>query len=230
MLDQCLRQHRFEFSPPQPTDVGHHFILRLAGHTLVDGEQVLCIRPIRILESVRQTVVRIRLGFLDLGLDEFRAIKEIDSAQIALGALGHLARAVLQGHDPRTSRRDERVRDLEQSGVLAAHFLRLFAAKQVVGPLREVPGQLQVLLLVLSHRDEVRLVEQDVCGHQDRIGEQSRPDLFVVLPRLFLELNHFFQPSHGGDARQQPRHLRVGRDMTLHEHLGLGRVDATGDV
>jgi len=38
--------------------------------------------------------------------------------------------------------------------------------------LRQVPGQFQVLTLVLTDRDGVGLVGQDVGGLQDRVGEQ----------------------------------------------------------
>jgi len=42
----------------------------------------------------------------------------------------------------------------------------------VIEPLREVAGQLQVLALVLADRHMVGLVQQDVRGLQDRVGEQ----------------------------------------------------------
>ena len=44
-----------------------------------------------------------------------------------------------------------------------------------VEPHGQVPGQLQVLALVLPDRHLVGLVEQDVGGHQHRVGEQ--PDV-----------------------------------------------------
>ena len=47
-------------------------------------------------------------------------------------------------------------------------------AERGVEPLRQVAGELQVLALVLAHRDRVGLVEQDVRGLQDRVGEQAR--------------------------------------------------------
>jgi hypothetical protein len=37
---------------------------------------------------------------------------------------------------------------------------------------RDIPRDLQVLLLVLTDRHDVRLVEEDVGGLQDRIGEE----------------------------------------------------------
>ena len=46
-------------------------------------------------------------------------------------------------------------------------------AEPRVEALREVAGQLQVLALVLADRHRVGLVEQDVGGLQDRVGEQA---------------------------------------------------------
>ena len=46
-------------------------------------------------------------------------------------------------------------------------------AEPVVEPLGQVAGQLEVLALVLADRDLVGLVEQDVRGLQDRVGEQA---------------------------------------------------------
>jgi hypothetical protein len=43
----------------------------------------------------------------------------------------------------------------------------------VVEPLGDVAGDLQVLLLVLPDRDDVGVVEQDVGGLEDRVGEQA---------------------------------------------------------
>ena len=45
--------------------------------------------------------------------------------------------------------------------------------KRRVEALREVPGQLDVLALVLADRHLVGLVEQDVRDLEDRVGEQA---------------------------------------------------------
>jgi hypothetical protein len=43
----------------------------------------------------------------------------------------------------------------------------------VIETLREVTRELEMLPLVLADRDDVRLVQQDVARHQDRIREQG---------------------------------------------------------
>ena len=57
----------------------------------------------------------------------------------------------------------------------------------MVEPLREVAGELEVLALVLADRHEVRAVEQDVGGLEDRVGEQ--PDATRRPPRALADLS-----------------------------------------
>ena len=54
-------------------------------------------------------------------------------------------------------------------------------AEAAVEPLGQVAGQLEVLALVLADRHLVGLVEQDVGGLQDRVGEQA--DRVLARPR-----------------------------------------------
>ena len=49
-------------------------------------------------------------------------------------------------------------------------------AEAVVEPLGELPGELEVLALVVAHGHQVGVVQQDVRGHQDRVGEQPAAD------------------------------------------------------
>ena len=51
-------------------------------------------------------------------------------------------------------------------------------AEAGVEPMGQVAAELHVLPLVLSHRHAVRLVEEDVRGLQDRVGEQANAGLF----------------------------------------------------
>ena len=73
-----------------------------------------------------------------------------------------------------------------------------------VEPLREVAGELEVLALVLADRHAVGLVEQDVGGLQDRVGEQADawpgrvPCLAVLSLNCVIRLaspNPVMQPS-----------------------------------
>ncbi len=86
-----------------------------------------------------------------------------------------------------------------------------------------------MLALVLPHRDLVRLVQQDVRGHEDGVGEQ--PDgrvLGALLGGLVLELCHSARFTVAGDAHEDPRQLVVLRHVRLHKEGGLFWVDAQG--
>ena len=61
----------------------------------------------------------------------------------------------------------------------------------MIEALRQVPGQLEVLLLVVPDRHLIGLVEQDVRGLQDRVGEQPDAGSAELLAgALVLELRH----------------------------------------
>ncbi len=84
----------------------------------------------------------------------------------------------------------------------------------------KTPGQiaadLDVLDLVLAHRDQVRVVGKDVRGHQHRIGEQAGVGGQAF--RLFLlEGMATLQQSQRGSCHQQPRQLGHLRDVRLDE-------------
>ena len=84
---------------------------------------------------------------------------------------------------------------------------------------REIPGELQVLPLVLAHRHLIGLVQQDVGGLQDRVGEQA--DAGLVLPSLAdLSLNWIIRLglAESGDAAEHPGQLGVLGHVGLHEH------------
>ena len=58
----------------------------------------------------------------------------------------------------------------------------------------------EVLHLVDPHRHHVRLVQQDICGHEHRVREQARVDIVGMLGSLVLELGHPVQLAHIGKA------------------------------
>jgi hypothetical protein len=68
----------------------------------------------------------------------------------------------------------------------------------VIEALGDVARELEMLPLVVADRDEVGLVEQDVAGHQNRVGEECGGDE-LLFRRLLLELGH-------------PAELSVARD------------------
>jgi len=94
----------------------------------------------------------------------------------------------------------------------------------------EVAGQFEVLALVLADRHEVRPVEQDVGGLEDRVGEQ--PDArgtLAALGGLVLELGHPACLAEAGQALQHPAELGVRGDLALDEDRRAARVHPHGD-
>ena len=87
-----------------------------------------------------------------------------------------------------------------------------------------------MLLLVLTHRDQVGLVEQDVRRHQHRVGEQAGGDVVGVLFGLVLELGHAGQLPKLGVAAQHPGQLGVLGHVALDEDDAPDRVQAAGDI
>ena len=94
-----------------------------------------------------------------------------------------------------------------------------------VDPDGQIPGQLDVLLLVVAHGHHVDVVEQDVRRHQHRIGEKAGSHRLLALA-LGLELGHPEELAGVGAAVEDPAQLGVGRDRRLYEHDGLLGVDA----
>ena len=118
--------------------------------------------------------------------------------------LRHLALGLLQVHDPGRDRGDGRL----------GHDEGLAVA--VVEPDGQVPGQLEVLALVVADRDPLGVVEEDVGRHEHRIGEQPGPHRLLV-PALVLELGHPAQLADGGGALEQPGQPGVLGDVALDE-------------
>ena len=89
-------------------------------------------------------------------------------------------------------------------------------AVAAVEPLGDVAGELEVLALVVAHGHPVGVVEEDVGGHQRRVGEQ--PGRHELLPvGLLLELRHAAQLAEAGRALHQPGQLGVLGDVALDE-------------
>ena len=97
-------------------------------------------------------------------------------------------------------------------------------------PLGNVPRQLAVLLLVVAHRHQVGLVQQDIGGHQGGVSKQAAVDVLSVLGGLILELGHAAQLAEHGVAVQDPAQLRVLVDVALDEQGVLLGVQAAGDI
>ena len=127
--------------------------------------------------------------------------------------LAHLGRRVLQVLDLRRTRGDVGLRHGERPPETA------------VEPLREIAGELDVLPLVLADRHAVGLVEQDVRGLQDRVGEQAHAGPVAAVPcGLVLELRHPARLAEPRDAAQHPLQLGVLGHVRLDEHRAPRRI------
>ena len=95
---------------------------------------------------------------------------------------------------------------------------------------RDLAHQLEVLHLVLAHRNETGLVEQHVGRLEDGVVEQSRCDALLAL-RLVLELGLALELAEGRDPVriEEPVQLAVLRDVRLHEHDALLGVEPRGE-
>ena len=103
-----------------------------------------------------------------------------------------------------------------------------FAVERIEA-LRDVARQFQVLRLVLAHRHDAGLVEQDIGGHQHRVLQQAVAHRFL-LGGLGFVLRHALQPAHRRDAGEHPGQLGVRRHRRLHhDGAGLG-IDAGRQV
>ena len=137
-------------------------------------------------------------------------------------------------------------KDLDRVAVALAHLLAVRARHQrdvftdarlrhherlAVGLVeldRDVARDFEVLLLVLAHRHDVRVEEQDVRGHQHRIGEQAVIDRAFVAIRQLRDLVLVAvttpQQAHWRDRRKHPRELG---DFS---HVGLPPKNAAGGI
>ena len=66
-----------------------------------------------------------------------------------------------------------------------------------------------MLLLILADRHVRRAVDQNVGGHQVRIGVEADRRVLAVLAGLLLELGHAVEPAEAGDAIEHPGEFGV---------------------
>ena len=84
--------------------------------------------------------------------------------------------------------------------------------------------------LILAHRHEIRFIEQDVRGLEDRVAQKSvRGHVAILNLFLFFLVGRVsFQPRERRYHREQEMQDGMFRDPRLDEHRGFGRVDARG--
>ena len=113
---------------------------------------------------------------------------------------------------------------------LGVDRLRLGERVAVAGVERadDLARQLEVGGLVLADRHERRLVDDDVGGLQDRIGEQAVVDVVGLAALLLLVRRRALEPAHRRDRREQPGQLGDLGTMALDEQRAAFRIEAEG--
>ena len=101
---------------------------------------------------------------------------------------------------------------------------------QIVEAVCNVAADLDVLALIHANRNEIGLVQQNVCRHQNRIGKQTDIDVVRMLGGFVLELGHAGSLAEHGEAVEHPRQLRMRGHMALDEQNALFRVQTAGNV
>ena len=86
-----------------------------------------------------------------------------------------------------------------------------------------------MLNLVLSHRHNLGLVQQDVSGLQDRVGEKPCVDVFAVLLGFVLELRHALKIPQRGQAVEYPGEISVPGYLRLGKQRAAVRRQAAGN-
>lgn len=189
---------------------------RPPGRGGVDGHQVR--NALLVLGVIAHLGLTVRDGALEQTHDILRLIHQADAAGIVVLGLRHFGLGVGQTHDARADLGDIRLRQLEHVAVDA------------VEPLGDVARQLDVLLLVLAHRNKIRLIQQDIRRHQRGIGKQAAVDIVGIFCTFILELRHAAQLAEHGIAVEHPAEFCVLMHMALDEQHVLLRVQTAGDI
>src|SRR5262249_49205751 len=168
----------------------------------MDASEVVGLGP--LLESflvVRQGI-GIGLRPADLVRDGVGIVGQIDARLVRGIGFRHLLQAVAQRHHARRGSLDQWLGLRKERVSVAVRLDRL--SKVVVEFLRDVARELQVLLLVLPDGHMRGAINQDVGGHQRRIGVKTDRRILAFLPGLLLELVLAFEPAEAGDAFEHP--------------------------
>src|SRR4029077_18281287 len=80
-----------------------------------------------------------------------------------------------------------------------------------------VARELEMLLLIFPHRNMGGAINQNVGGHQGRIGVKADRSILAVLSRLLLELRHSVQPAQSRNAVEYPGKLGMLGNLALIE-------------
>lgn len=85
-----------------------------------------------------------------------------------------------------------------------------------------------MLFLVLSYRDNIRIVNEDVGGHQDGVRKQTMGSDETARDLVFVGVAAFEQ-THGRDSAENPGEFGVLRNITLPKENAFFGIEATGE-
>src|SRR5260221_415346 len=222
--DREIDQRGLEGGELRAAEFVENLHLALARKRGVDAHEVVGLgSPLESLLVVRQGI-RIGLRPADLVRNGVGIVGQIDARLVGRIGFRHLLRAVAQRHHARRGTLDQRLGLGKERIAVAVRLDRL--SEVVVEFLRDVARELQVLLLVLADGYMRGTINQDVGGHQSRIGVETDRGILAVLARLLLELGHAVEPAEAGDAGEHPGELGMLRGLALVEHDGLFRCHA----
>ena len=86
-----------------------------------------------------------------------------------------------------------------------------------------------MLLLVCADRDKIRLIEQNIRRHEDRISEKANVDIVRMLCGFILKLRHARHLAELGIAVEHPGKLRMSWHLALDKDEIFLRIQADGE-
>src|SRR6266550_1061568 len=87
-----------------------------------------------------------------------------------------------------------------------------------------------MLLLIFADRHQVRLIKQNIGGHQYRIIKVTDAYALFLFAGLVFELRHPLEFGHARDAVEEPSQLSMCRHVGLYEDSRNFRVNADGEI
>ena len=87
-----------------------------------------------------------------------------------------------------------------------------------------------MLHLVDAYWNHIRLIKEDIRGHEHGIGKEAGVDIVGMLGGFVFKLGHAAQLAHIGKAVQDPGQLGMGAAVRLIIYAVLFRVEAGCDI
>src|SRR5581483_1614895 len=109
--------------------------------------------------------------------------------------------------------------------------LRENVAVEIVEAAHDLARELEMRSLILADRNEVRAIDDDVRGLQERIPQKSVgiEILLLQLLLLILEGRHALEPRQRRHHRKEEMQLGMLLHFRLHEDRGALRIETCGD-